>query len=213
MVLPLVWRLLRATKYFCVVLFSFASTYYGKDKLKDSSRKGETLFITLAWRLLRALKHVVLISRMRSPRRRGSPRRLRPTSSRSSRSPSRTSWPQFSSTNTETYSWCRWERKLKLLLPIFSKMGHSRPLFRLLSFFSHDKYSTNTLNDKSVDGVLGIRTHGRIMVGADDTSELWRPPSPSYLYVFVALRQCQVWLKSIIALFCTSVWPWYISYI
>ena len=29
---------------------------------------------------------------------------------------------------------------------------------------------------KSIDGVLGIRTRGRIMVGADKTLELWRPP-------------------------------------
>ena len=29
---------------------------------------------------------------------------------------------------------------------------------------------------KSVDGVLGIRTRGRRMVGADETTELWRPP-------------------------------------
>ena len=29
--------------------------------------------------------------------------------------------------------------------------------------------------EKSVDGVLGIRTRGRRMVGADKTTELWRP--------------------------------------
>ena len=29
---------------------------------------------------------------------------------------------------------------------------------------------------KSVDGVLGIRTWGRRMVVADETTELWRPP-------------------------------------
>ena len=32
---------------------------------------------------------------------------------------------------------------------------------------------------KSVDGVLGIRTRGRRMVGADETTELWRLPSRS----------------------------------
>ena len=36
---------------------------------------------------------------------------------------------------------------------------------------------------KSVDGVLGIRTWGRWMVGADETTELWRPP----YYLFVIL--------------------------
>ena len=40
----------------------------------------------------------------------------------------------------------------------FFKNGHTRPHFVLFSFFSYDKYSTNTINDKSVDGVLGTRT-------------------------------------------------------
>ena len=30
--------------------------------------------------------------------------------------------------------------------------------------------------EKRVDGVLGIRTRGRRMVDADETTELWRPP-------------------------------------
>ena len=30
--------------------------------------------------------------------------------------------------------------------------------FCLFSFFSHEKYSSNTINEKSVDGVLGTRT-------------------------------------------------------
>ena len=32
--------------------------------------------------------------------------------------------------------------------------------FCLFSFFLHDKYSINTTNDKSIDGVLGTRTRG-----------------------------------------------------
>ena len=48
--------------------------------------------------------------------------------------------------------------------------------FCLFSFFSHDKYSTNTVNDKSADGVLGTRTGGGMMVGADESTELcWHP--------------------------------------
>ena len=35
--------------------------------------------------------------------------------------------------------------------------------------------------EKSVDGVLGIQTQGRRMVGADKTMELWRPPYPKSL--------------------------------
>ena len=30
--------------------------------------------------------------------------------------------------------------------------------------------------ENSVDGVLGIRTRGHMMVGADETTELWWPP-------------------------------------
>ena len=30
--------------------------------------------------------------------------------------------------------------------------------------------------EKSIDGVLGIRTRGHMMVGADDTTELWWLP-------------------------------------
>ena len=37
-------------------------------------------------------------------------------------------------------------------------------------FLSHDKHSTNTISDKSVDGVLGIWTLGGMMVGADKSS-------------------------------------------
>ena len=33
--------------------------------------------------------------------------------------------------------------------------------------------------EKSIDGVLGIRTRGRRVVGADETTELWRPPTRS----------------------------------
>ena len=55
-------------------------------------------------------------------------------------------------------------------------MGRTRPLFVLFSFFSHDKYSTNTIYEKSIDGVLGTRTWGGRMVGADESTEIWRHP-------------------------------------
>ena len=35
--------------------------------------------------------------------------------------------------------------------------------------------------EKSIDGVLGIQTRGLRMVGADETTELWRPPITSLL--------------------------------
>ena len=39
--------------------------------------------------------------------------------------------------------------------------------------------------ERSIDGVLGIQTQGRRMVGADETTELWRPPR--YDFVAIAL--------------------------
>ena len=56
-------------------------------------------------------------------------------------------------------------------------MDQTRPLFDLFSFFSHDKYSTNTINEKSIDGVLGTWTWGGRMVGKDESTELRRHPS------------------------------------
>ena len=51
-------------------------------------------------------------------------------------------------------------------------MGQSRPLF---VYFRHFLI-TITIIEKSIEGVLGIRTRGRRMVGTDETTELWRPP-------------------------------------
>ena len=51
-------------------------------------------------------------------------------------------------------------------------MGQFRPLFVYFRYF----LDTISIIEKSVDGVLGIRTRGRRMVGADETTELWRPP-------------------------------------
>ena len=55
-------------------------------------------------------------------------------------------------------------------------MVQTRPLFCLFLLSSHDKYSTNTINDKRADGVLGTQTQGGRMVGADESTELWRDP-------------------------------------
>ena len=49
-------------------------------------------------------------------------------------------------------------------------MGQFRPLFVYFRYF----LDTISIIEKSVDGVLGIRTQGRRMVGADETTELWR---------------------------------------
>ena len=50
-------------------------------------------------------------------------------------------------------------------------MDQSRPLF---VYFCHF-FITILIIEKSIDGVLGIRTWGRRMVGADETTELWGP--------------------------------------
>ena len=41
---------------------------------------------------------------------------------------------------------------------VLSKNGPNPASICLFSFFSHDIYSTNTINEKSVDGILGPRT-------------------------------------------------------
>ena len=58
---------------------------------------------------------------------------------------------------------------------IFLKMGQSRSLFCL--FLSCSQYNFNNTNWKSLDGVLEIWNRGRMIVGADDTTELWRSPN------------------------------------
>ena len=60
-----------------------------------------------------------------------------------------------------------------LLYLFFFLMGQSRPFF---VYFHSFPVTISTQIEKSIDGVLGIRTRGRRMVGADETTELWRPP-------------------------------------
>ena len=64
----------------------------------------------------------------------------------------------------------------------FFKYG---PIPASFSFIFVLFHITNQLQiEKSVDGVLGIRTRGRRTVGADETTELWRPPKPpKYVYI------------------------------
>ena len=59
----------------------------------------------------------------------------------------------------------------------FFKWVNPGLFFVLFLFFSCYNFNTNW---KSVDGVLGIRTRGRRMVGADETTELWWPPIDSF---------------------------------
>ena len=52
----------------------------------------------------------------------------------------------------------------------FLKMGQSRSLF---VYFRSFLIIISIQIEKSIDGVLGIRTRGCNMVGADETTELW----------------------------------------
>ena len=72
----------------------------------------------------------------------------------------------------------------------FKNMGQSRPLFRLFSSFSHHKLQI----EKSVDGVFGIQTRGCRMVGADETTELWRPPS----YLVSLQKNYYCWVEALV---------------
>ena len=54
-------------------------------------------------------------------------------------------------------------------------MRQSRPLF---VYFRPFLITISIIRiEKSIDVVLGIQTRGRMMIGADNTTELWRPPS------------------------------------
>ena len=51
------------------------------------------------------------------------------------------------------------------------------PISASFCFYFHSFLVTISIQiEKSVDGVLGIRTWGRRMVSANKTTELWRPP-------------------------------------
>ena len=55
-------------------------------------------------------------------------------------------------------------------------MGQARHLF---AYFHSFLIMIPIQIEKSIDGVLGIQTRGLRMVGADETTELWRPPITS----------------------------------
>ena len=75
----------------------------------------------------------------------------------------------------------------KVPIYYFLKMGQSRPLF---VYFCPFPITISIQIEKSVDGVLGIRTRGRRMVGADETTELWRPP-----FQFIITERLKDWLQ------------------
>ena len=60
----------------------------------------------------------------------------------------------------------------------FLKMGQFRPLF---VYFRSFLVIISIQIEKSIDGVLGIQTWGRRIVGTDETTELWWPPRRTYV--------------------------------
>ena len=86
------------------------------------------------------------------------------------------------------YSDCSLSCSTSTAQQFFFRNGPNPAYFCYFLFFSHDKYSTNTINDKSIDGVLGTRTQGSRMVGAVESTELWRQPNSFSLQSKVFIR-------------------------
>ena len=81
-------------------------------------------------------------------------------------------------------------------MPAFMLILMGQTHFCLFLFFSHDKYSTNTINEKSLDGVHGTQTRGGMMVGADESTELWQHPICIYVYIKLSVPIC-AWTASL----------------
>ena len=72
-------------------------------------------------------------------------------------------------------------------------MGQSRPLF---VYFRSFLVTISIQIEKSIDGVLGIRTRDRRMVGADDTIELrWPPHLSSYVLLCLSVHRLSIHRK------------------
>ena len=68
-------------------------------------------------------------------------------------------------------------------------MDQSRPLFVYFRYFHIPIHMTSIQFEqyklkKSIDGVLGTRTRGGRMEGADESTELWRHPIKNHLLWF-----------------------------
>ena len=68
-------------------------------------------------------------------------------------------------------------------------MGQSRPLF--VYFCSFFITMSIIQIERNIDGVFGIQTQGRRMVGTDETRQLWRLPDYTLLFLIsrIALRR------------------------
>ena len=68
---------------------------------------------------------------------------------------------------------------------LFFLNGPNPASFWFIFVLFHNTRTNFTLNDKSIDGVLGSRTRGGMMEGADESTELWRHP---YCLIFSSKR-------------------------
>ena len=64
---------------------------------------------------------------------------------------------------------------------MFFQWANPGLFFCLFPSFLHD--TIQNLIDKSIDGVLGTRTQGSNMEGADNSTELWRLPDLLHMFL------------------------------
>ena len=115
----------------------------------------------------------------------------------------------FFATSGHTGLWWDFDTRLKALNDSSIEVGPNSASFCLFSFFSHDKYRANfTIIYKSIDGVLGTRTRGGRMVGADEFTELWRHPyhpiRPKFIKIhLLSVVKSRLW--RIVAIPCSKI--------
>ena len=102
-------------------------------------------------------------------------------------------------------SWLQNFTSMSLQNCFFIKIGQFGPLF---VYFCSFLITISIQIEKSIDGVLGIQTRGRRMVGADKTTELWRPPSQLFVYIVLPIDVFAVPIGSTITFCSTNHWNW-----
>ena len=89
----------------------------------------------------------------------------------------------------------------------FIKMGQSRPLF---VYFRH---FLDTISIIQIEKKRRCRTRGSRMVGAEETTELWRPPFVPNLYFILNLQCLYLYSESVTLIKTFSIkvklWPWH----
>ena len=77
-------------------------------------------------------------------------------------------------------------------------MGQSRPLFGYFRSFLIPITISKIQIEKSLDGVLGIQTWGRRMVGPDKTTELWRVLHPKNVLTLCKIPRIVIYNRIVI---------------